>query len=1124
MRILISIILLLVFFTPFQQSCSLGNRSKILVFSSTKGYRHASIEKGQEAIKKLGAEHGFEVILSESPTLFTDDSLKLFSAVIFLSTTGDILNSQQEAAFMRYIQSGGGFVGIHAAADTEYSWPWYGKLVGAFFHSHPKQANATINVTCTGEKACAHLAPTWSRWDEWYNYRDVQPDLHVILSLDEKSYEGGNMNGKHPISWYHEYDGGKAFYTGLGHTDSSYIEKPFLEHLLGGIQYAMDHKSLDYKKAYTIPMPEEDRFEKKVLISNLDEPMQLDIMKDGSVIIAERKGNIKLYNPQTSLVEYVAHKEVHHKYEDGLLGLVLDPNYEDNHFLYLFYSPIGNEPVQHVSRFVFKNKTLDTTSEKLILSIPVQRDECCHSAGYLKFGGDGLLYISVGDNTNPFASDGFDPIDERPGRSAWDAQKSSANTNDLRGKILRIKVKEDGSYDIPTGNLFKPGTPKTRPEIFVMGCRNPFRFSIDNKRKLVHWGDVGPDSGKDSIGRGPKGYDFWGQAGEGGGYFGWPYVRGNGHAYNDYDFATKKSGEKFDPKHLINNSPNNTGIQELPPYIAPKIWYSYDASKEFPFLGIGGKNPMAGPMFYQSEFEQNNGSFPEYFDGKLFIYEWMRRWIYIVTLDKDHNFIKFDQFMKGTEFANPMDMKFGPDGSLYVLNYGTTWFARNMDATLFKINYNGGNRTPIAKMKLNKYNGGAPLTIEADAGESADADHDSMQYDWCVNGVKKASGSHAMFKISTPGTYDVSLNVTDATGATTTTNTKVQVGNEMPEVSIEVFGNKTFYWPGKQIPYSVTIKDKEDGNIDSGTLTPENIQVSSAFVQEGKDLAKLQADGHLAGMNQSPFESGRLLIEKSDCKTCHANDKAVNGPAYNSVAQRYAGKPGVEAILTQKVLKGGTGNWGDRAMAAHPQLSEGEVTQMIKYILSLAGPKGDNKAAVSNLLSGVLDTKESGVGNYIISAGYTDRGHDGIPPLSNQVNVSLKSNIVPGYQADLKSKGVTMNDQGGNKSMLVNNKNYIGLSNIDFKDVKAVDITYVTSHAGKLSLWIDDPEKGTKVSEIVLTPSDLQKAPKILKGTAALKLIKGLHPLYFVYSADDMNNAGAMCVPMTLEFKNKEGL
>ncbi len=1123
MRIFVLALAALLIITPFQQSCQLNGKPKVLVFSLTKGYRHASIEKGQAAIQLLGKEHGFEVILSESPTLFTDDSLKLFKTVIFLSTTGDILNSQQEAAFMRYIQAGGGFVGVHAAADTEYGWPWYGKLVGAYFHSHPKQANAKIKVSCDGHQACKHLATEWTRWDEWYNYRDVQPDLKVIASLDETSYTGGNMKDKHPIAWYHEFDGGKAFYTGLGHTDTSFVEKPFLQHLLGGIQYAMDHKALDYSKAYTASIADEDRFEKTVLASNLDEPMQLDIFKDGGVLIAERKGKIKLYNPQTGLIEYVANKNVHTKYEDGLLGIAIDPNYDENNFLYLFYSPLGTESVQHVSRFLFKDKVLDTTSEKIILKIPVQRQECCHSAGYIKFGDDGLFYISVGDNTNPFASDGFSPIDERAGRMPWDAQKSSGNTNDLRGKILRIKLKADGTYDIPEGNLFKPGTPKTKPEIFAMGCRNPFRFSVDAKRNLVHWGDVGPDSGTDSVGRGPKGYDFIGQAGVGGGFFGWPYIRGNGHQYHDYDFTTQKSGEKFDPNHIINNSPNNTGMTELPPYKAPKLWYSYDQSREFPFVGIGGKNPMAGPIYYSTDFVRTDQSFPSYFDGKLFIYEWMRRWIYIVTLDKEHNFIKYDQFMPGTTFANPMDMKFGPDGTLYVLNYGTKWFAQNEDAQLFKIDFNGGNRKPIAKMKLDKYSGSIPLTIVAEAAGTTDPDRENLQYNWVINGIPKAKGEKATLEISAPGDYDIVLEVIDGQGGRSLTNAKVLAGNEMPEVNIEVFGNKSFFWPGRKIPYSISITDKEDGSNASGTLTPENIKVSAAFVQEGQDLAKLAAVGHLAGMNQSPFESGRLLIEKSDCKTCHANDKAINGPAYNQVAQRYSGKPDAEAILIQKVIHGGTGNWGDRAMAAHPQLSVAEVGLMIKYILALAGPK-DNSAALSNLLSGVIDVKESGSGQYVITVGYTDRGYNGIPPLANQKTVFLKSNMIKPIQAEIRSKGVSIFEVNGTSVCVLNNKTHVGFKDIDFKDLKGVDIQYAASHAGKLELKIDDPEKGDKVGEITVKPSELQVAPKQYTSTASIKFTKGTHTLYLIYITDDTTAASAACTPTLLSFKLKEGI
>lgn len=1123
MRYQLIFCLTLLFITPFQQSCDLSGKRSILVFSHTKGYRHASIEKGREAIKQLGLEHSFEVIASENPEIFTDDSLKKFKAVLFLSTTGDILNGQQEAAFMRYIQAGGGFVGVHAAADTEYGWPWYGKLVGAYFKSHPKQQNATIKVNCDGHQSCKHLPNEWKRWDEWYSYRDVAPDLKIIASLDESSYEGGNMNGNHPIAWYHDYDGGRAFYTGLGHTDSSYIEKPFLDHLLGGIEYAMSGNKLNYSKSYTLDPPDENRFEKTVLAANLNEPMEMDIMKDGSVLIAERKGNIKMYNPNTGLIEYVASMPVHTKYEDGLLGLVLDPDYGDNHFIYLFYSPVGDKPVQHVSRFIFKNKTLDLSSEKLILEIPVQRDECCHSAGYIKFGEDGLFYISVGDNTNPFASDGYNPIDERPGRMPWDAQKSSGNTNDLRGKILRIKLKPDGGYEIPEGNLFKPGTPLTRPEIFVMGCRNPFRFSIDGKRNLVHWGDVGPDAGKDSLGRGPKGYDYIAQAGNGGGYFGWPYIRGNGHAYNDYDFATKVSGEKFDPNHLVNNSPNNTGMKELPVYHAPKLWYSYDQSREFPFVGTGGKNPMAGPVYYRSEYKTHSNSFPEYFEGKLFIYEWMRRWIYLVTLDKDNNFIKFDSFMPSTVFANPMDMKFGPDGTLYVLNYGTAWFARNADAQLYRITFNGGNRQPLAKMHLDKYTGAAPLSIVANAGESNDADRDSLNYNWLINGRSVATGAQANIQISNPGTYDLSLEVEDESGSKSLTTEKILVGNEMPEVKIEVFGNKTFFWTGRVIPYSVTIHDKEDGSNESGTLTVQNIQIGSTYLKEGQDLAKLAAEGgHLAGMNQSPFESGRLLIEKSDCKTCHTVDKAINGPSFTQVSERYQGKPGIETVLAQKIIKGGLGNWGDRAMAAHPQLSEGEVKEMVKYILSLTAPKGDG-AAVSNLLSGVIDVKDAKSGTYVISAGYTDRGSNGISPLSKQVTYNLKSPVLSTFTPDLKSKNVSPYEGNGVKVSVITGKGHIGYKDIDFKDLKGLDLTYVASMPGKVEVLIDDPEKGTKIGESSLTPSDIQKAPKIITSNIDLKFTRDVHPIYLVFSPTDSTAQGAIFSPSSVELKFKEG-
>ncbi len=219
-----------------------SNASRVLVFSRTKGYYHESIPSGIEAIQKLGSENGFQVDTTKDASKFTADNLKKYSAIIFLSTTQDVLNDEQQKAMEGYIRGGGGFVGIHAAADTEYDWPWYNKLVGAYFKSHPNNPNvrkATVNVIDKTHPATRELPDKWERMDEWYNYKDINPDLKVLAKLDEKSYEGGENGDNHPTIWYHEYDGGRAFYTGGGHTKESFADPVFMKHILGGIEYAM---------------------------------------------------------------------------------------------------------------------------------------------------------------------------------------------------------------------------------------------------------------------------------------------------------------------------------------------------------------------------------------------------------------------------------------------------------------------------------------------------------------------------------------------------------------------------------------------------------------------------------------------------------------------------------------------------------------------------------------------------------------------------------------------------------------------------------------------------------------------------------------------------------------------
>ncbi|WP_250212725.1 ThuA domain-containing protein [Acrocarpospora catenulata] len=219
-------------------SASAAPLTKVLVFSKTAGFRHSSIPNGITAIQQVGAANGFSVTATEDANAFTTANLAQYQAVIWLSTTGDVLNATQQSAFQSYIASGGGYVGVHAAADTEYDWAWYGGLVGAYFQSHPATQQATIKVEDRANPSTSHLPPTWTRTDEWYNYRtNPRNAVKVLASLTESSYSGGTM-GDHPITWCQDYQGGRAWYTGLGHTEESYADANFRTMLLGGIRVA----------------------------------------------------------------------------------------------------------------------------------------------------------------------------------------------------------------------------------------------------------------------------------------------------------------------------------------------------------------------------------------------------------------------------------------------------------------------------------------------------------------------------------------------------------------------------------------------------------------------------------------------------------------------------------------------------------------------------------------------------------------------------------------------------------------------------------------------------------------------------------------------------------------------
>jgi type 1 glutamine amidotransferase len=214
-------------------------QKRILVFAKTAGYYHESIPKGMETIMKICSSEGIQVDTTRNADVFTVESLKKYNAIVFLNTSGDVLNDNQQEAFKTYIHAGGGYLGVHAASDTEYDWPWYNKLAGAWFLSHPAQQVATIKVTDKKNPATAMLPDEWTRTDEWYNFKNITPDIKVLAWLDESSYKGGANGAEHPFIWYHEFEGGRAFYTGVGHRDDNYDEPLVQQHLLGAIKWTV---------------------------------------------------------------------------------------------------------------------------------------------------------------------------------------------------------------------------------------------------------------------------------------------------------------------------------------------------------------------------------------------------------------------------------------------------------------------------------------------------------------------------------------------------------------------------------------------------------------------------------------------------------------------------------------------------------------------------------------------------------------------------------------------------------------------------------------------------------------------------------------------------------------------
>ncbi|MGP3969703.1 ThuA domain-containing protein [Streptomyces sp. 6N223] len=758
--------------------------ARILVFHDADAPAERT-QAGVEAIEALSdtgpAEQHFQVETTSDPTAFNPTDLLDYNAVVFLSATGEVLNDRQESALQNYIRSGGGFAGLHDAARAQPASTWFTGLIGARPEaSGPAQAQtAVVEVGDRLHPATFSLPLEWTRRDVWFNWENSPSgQVHTVARVRESTYAPGEgaEGWDHPISWCRDYDGGRSFYTGMGGTAQSFAEENFREHLRGALLWTSRLTRADCQATITGNYQAERLTQPNQpdALDQIGEPHGLDIAQDGRVYYIGRGGRwptapvvtdwnnpqiglgggtIHMYDPATGDVTRVGTLEVFGnkgggeelvKNEEGLLGIALDPGFLDNNWIYLHYTPhseINREThmaQRRVSRFTLDPATgrLNPSSEKVLLSWPVQIHSCCHAGGGMDFDSEGNLYIATGDNNSSGFSDGYSGNNPEPtfqGTAFADARRTAGNTNNLNGKILRIHPEDDGTYTIPEGNLFtgqEEGGGLTRPEIYVMGVRNPARIAIDPETDWLYAGWVGPDAAEPSTTWGPAKYDSFAVITEASNR-GWPYCMGNNQPYRDRNLPNPEQPLGwYDCEQPVNSSPHNDGLTQVPPVSPNNIWYapqggapdyprdadgipSYrpaDQTLRLPWLTGGAQAAITGPVYRYDDTGgggAGQGRWPEYWDGKWFVGDFYDEGQprHAVTMDPGNaadgglpvHAESLDQIVPAGEggIRNLMDWKFAPDGSLYVLDYGRGFFTADAASALWRVTYHGGPPTPL---------------------------------------------------------------------------------------------------------------------------------------------------------------------------------------------------------------------------------------------------------------------------------------------------------------------------------------------------------------------------------------------------------------------------------------------
>ncbi|MFG2888929.1 ThuA domain-containing protein [Streptomyces sp. NPDC048248] len=768
-----------------------GENVRVLVFHASAGDEPPTVDAGIAAIEKIGQQgpvaDRFTIEATADASVFTKPRLGKFNAVVFLTGGGDVLDPDQEAGLQRYMEAGGGFLGIHGAARAEPYSDWFTGLIGARPTGSGQTAaqRATVEVGDRANPATKDLPVEWKRPDRWLNWStNPSGTVHTVARVRENTYQPGTgANGwDHPVSWCRDYDGGRSFYTAMGGTADSFQEADFRSHLRGALLWTTRLARADCQATITT-----NYAAKRVTSPNkpgssdqIGEPHGLVTAKDGRVFyigrgggdastpvvtdwnnpeVGKGEGTVHSWDPKTGKVTLAGSVTVFGnkgggdelvKNEEGLLGIELDPDFLSNGWIYLHYTPHSRidrdkqMAERRVSRFTVNPATnrLDLSSEKVLLKWPVQIHSCCHAGGGMAWDSARNLYIATGDNNSSQFSDGYSGNNPEPaykGVAFADARRTAGNTNNLNGKILRIHPEQDGTYTLPEGNLFTgketdEGGGKTRGEIYVMGVRNPSRISVDKKTDTLYAGWVGPDAGTPSPTWGPAKYDTFAVITHASNR-GWPFCMGNEQPYRDRNLPdpTKPLGW-YDCDHLKNESPHNDGLVDIPPAESNNIWYSpqgggpdfprnaegvpsYELSQQkllLPWLKGGGQAAMDGPVYRHDPGSASKDAWPAYWDGKWFVGDFYdgEQPRHAVVMDPETagggglpaHAESLDKIIPvGADgIRNLMGWTFGPDGALYVLDYGRGFFTSDPKSALWRITYKGGEPTPLPQQLARK--------------------------------------------------------------------------------------------------------------------------------------------------------------------------------------------------------------------------------------------------------------------------------------------------------------------------------------------------------------------------------------------------------------------------------------